>query len=331
MLHVTNGDAAAVPLRQAGLPGEVTIWADPLHDGPVVDGLSDQEWREMRAGFLAASGDGPTRAEVLATLAEWDAALARAPEHEEVVFWFEHDLFDQLILVRHLEWLARLDTALPPMSLVCIDRHPDVPRFRGLGQLSPAQLRALFPAREPITERHVAVALAGWAAFTSPDPTRIERLLATDTAALPFLPGALARHLEEFPAVRNGLPRTEQRALEALSAGPRTGGDLFGAVQDTEERVYMGDLSFYARLRDLARGEAPLIRAVASVPSALSASRETGFSITAGGRQVLEGRADWIRWNGIDRWLGGVHLQGRDVPWRWDTDRRRLVARTDLR
>jgi hypothetical protein len=22
--------------------------------------------------------------------------------------------------------------------------------------------------------------------------------------------------------------------------------------------------------------------------------------------------------NGIDRWVGGVHLQGRDAPWRWD-------------
>jgi hypothetical protein len=22
--------------------------------------------------------------------------------------------------------------------------------------------------------------------------------------------------------------------------------------------------------------------------------------------------------NGIDRWVGGVHLRGPEVPWRWD-------------
>jgi hypothetical protein len=31
--------------------------------------------------------------------------------------------------------------------------------------------------------------------------------------------------------------------------------------------------------------------------------------------------------NGIDRWLGGVHLIGRDrSPWRWDAWRETLVS-----
>jgi len=33
---------------------------------------------------------------------------------------------------------------------------------------------------------------------------------------------------------------------------------------------------------------------------------------------VLAGRADQIALNGIDRWIGGVHLTGRDGGWRWD-------------
>ena len=36
------------------------------------------------------------------------ARLALEPyqDHEEVVFWFEHDLLDQLLLIRHLWWLV---------------------------------------------------------------------------------------------------------------------------------------------------------------------------------------------------------------------------------
>jgi hypothetical protein len=40
----------------------------------------------------------------------------------------------------------------------------------------------------------------------------------------------------------------------------------------------------------------------------------------------MEGRADRIKTLGIDRWLGGVHLRGHSVPWRWDTEAERMVA-----
>jgi hypothetical protein len=33
---------------------------------------------------------------------------------------------------------------------------------------------------------------------------------------------------------------------------------------------------------------------------------------------VLAGEADHVTLNGLDRWIGGVHLHGRHTPWRWD-------------
>jgi hypothetical protein len=39
--------------------------------------------------------------------------------------------------------------------------------------------------------------------------------------------------------------------------------------------------------------------------------------LTAAGRRVLGGDADHVALNGIDRWIGGVHLAGTDSPWRW--------------
>jgi len=48
--------------------------------------------------------------------------------------------------------------------------------------------------------------------------------------------------------------------------------------------------------------------------------REEGgeYWITDTGREVLAGRADQVRLNGINRWLGGVHLVGNEALWRWD-------------
>ena len=39
---------------------------------------------------------------------------------------------------------------------------------------------------------------------------------------------------------------------------------------------------------------------------------------TEAGDRVLLGLADHVALNGIDRWVGGVHLQGPEAPWRRD-------------
>jgi hypothetical protein len=33
---------------------------------------------------------------------------------------------------------------------------------------------------------------------------------------------------------------------------------------------------------------------------------------------VLRGEEDHAALNGVDRWVGGVHLAGREPRWRWD-------------
>jgi hypothetical protein len=46
-------------------------------------------------------------------------------------------------------------------------------------------------------------------------------------------------------------------------------------------------------------------------------NRATGVRLTDTGWRVLAGQADQVVLNGIDRWIGGVHLHGDRVPWRW--------------
>jgi hypothetical protein len=48
--------------------------------------------------------------------------------------------------------------------------------------------------------------------------------------------------------------------------------------------------------------------------------------ITETGRKVIDGRADYIDLNGIDRWPGGVHLKGDKAVWRWDRAFERIVS-----
>ena len=52
-LHGANGTSTTMTIEAARSPGAVSIWADPLHDGPVPGGLTDAQLLEVRARHLS--------------------------------------------------------------------------------------------------------------------------------------------------------------------------------------------------------------------------------------------------------------------------------------
>src|SRR4051812_48416755 len=117
ILHVTNGDSARVLMERSGMPGTFVAWPDVLHEGPTPL-ATGEAWFAARSAYFGA-GD-PSNAEVAEFLRhyrEGDALLESYARFDEVVFWFEHDLFDQLLLIRHLWWLR--GKSGPRFSLVC--------------------------------------------------------------------------------------------------------------------------------------------------------------------------------------------------------------------
>jgi hypothetical protein len=330
MLHVTNGDSAAAGLRASGVPGEILAWRDILHDGPVPAGLTLEELRPVRARYIAEQGWGEYDA-ILADFMQRDTALIDATAEDEVVLWFEHDLYDQLQLLQLLDWFAAYPTQ-GRLSLLCVGAHPEVADFSGLGQLTPAQLAALFPQRHAIAEAELALGRAAWAAFRAPDPTAIERLLSGSAAALPFLRAALERHLEEFPDTQSGLSRSERNILRAIDAGAKRPRDIYRASQQAEAVAFLGDWPVWTRLKTLASVPAPLIAQVSGDPVLASGGGEPGdeflaqrLALTEAGRDALAGRLDWIAAHGVDTWRGGVHLRSPDAVWRWDAATHSLI------
>lgn len=60
-----------------------------------------------------------------------------------------------------------------------------------------------------------------------------------------------------------------------------------------------------------------------------NSQRLTGsVTITPAGAGVLRGREDRVAVYGIDRWMGGVHLQSGTNLWRWDDTRGQVVPDT---
>ncbi|HEY7295562.1 MAG TPA: hypothetical protein VH916_10995, partial [Dehalococcoidia bacterium] len=329
---ITNGDSAAGTIALTGIGGTVLSWRDLLYEGPVPGGLDAGVLRVVRARYIAERG-WATVAEALADLSARDAMLAAGATHDETVLWFEHDLHDQFQLIQILAALAALPDRSGRLHLICIGAYPGIEDFRGLGQLDAAQLASLFPERRPVTAAQIELAVRAWRAFRSADPRAIEAVLEDGTAALPFLGAALRRHLEQFPAAEDGLGRSERQILAGAARGAATPLALFAANSSGEEAPFLGDTSFFELIAGLAAGAVPLLAASdggallpPGRPEAGEQFRRQQLTATEAGRSVLAGTADLVRLNGIDRWLGGVHLHGARSAWRWNRSEGRLVA-----
>jgi hypothetical protein len=280
-----------------------------LHEGPV-PAVDDDELREVRAGFLAVDA---------ATFEERDAALADGRDGAYVL-WFEADLYDQLQIAQILDRLARLDVAPERITLICIGEHIGFARFGGLGELEGPQLAAL-PARVavPLTAEAMELGRRAWAAFRAPDPRGLAAIVSSRSPVLRFLPEAFDRLAREYPSTRDGLSLTERRLLAAVADGAVTAGSAFVRAAAREARPFLGDAWAYAAIDRLARADTPLLQAARPV------GRTAAVSLTDPGRAVLAGNEDHVALNGIDRWVGGVHLEGRDVP-RFDEGVEAVVA-----
>jgi hypothetical protein len=315
-LHVANGDCTTDLIHKAGLPGVSSVWADVLHDGPVPGGLSDAELLPVRAKFLAdgsPADGGPDDA--AAELTRWRAVIQDVSSYDEIVLWYEHDLFDQLNLIQLLTLIGQNPPAGKRVSLICIGSFPGREHFKGLGELTPAEIAPLFDTRQPVTAAQYALATRAWDAFRASDPRAVEALVrgAADMSALPFLEAALRRHLEEFPWTPDGLSRTERRVMQLMEAGPIAFADAFPRVHDGEKAFYIADLSLQDMIERLAASSPPLVVS------------GRALTLTDTGRAMLAGEIDRVAHCGIDRWLGGVHLNGRCATWRWNPTTQRIV------
>jgi len=243
-------------------------------------------------------------------LLEQEQLLDHVREEGEVVLWFEHDLF---CLANLLYLLSRL-TKVHRLSLIWCARP--------LGTQEDAEIFQQYHSRYAVAPAMMNAAAMAWRAYISEEATDLNKLLDADFVDFPFLRDGFVLHASRFPSLRNGLGEVEQRALAGIEGGATDFAALFAHFDQSPPRFGFGDGEFLRHLRRLATCAVPMI-------TITEAENETPpkalFALTPAGRNVLEGKVDFIELNNAGFWLGGAHLT-RARLWRWDGALRRLVS-----
>ena len=87
-------------------------------------------------------------------------------------------------------------------------------------------------------------------------------------------------------------------------------------MHDGETAHYITDTSFFDLANALATSTPRLVNLNLENPKGSEMPVGT-IELTDEGRDLLRGGSDRVKLCGIDRWLGGVHLEGRGPAWRW--------------
>ncbi|HEY4391735.1 MAG TPA: sigma-70 family RNA polymerase sigma factor [Paenibacillus sp.] len=310
MLHIVNGDSVADKLKESGVQGEILVWREVYPHGPVFREMSGDNLKQ-RAQYLQQTLGIPPEVYIQGCK-EQEQVLQNFANYDEVILWFEHDLFDQTMLCYLLNWFSHQSLGSTKLNLLCIGAYPGIKLFRGLGQLSAKQLQTLSGTWQSVGPDQLQLGRKVWEAYTSEEWSKHVQVVEEDTEALPFVQAAFQAHLDRLPSRDNGVGIIEQVTLEAVSAGIVHPYELFHHVGDRLHVLGMGDLEYWYHLRKMTEEPYPLlqVQGLDTFPDYKHTDpsfRQCVIRLTDLGQQVLSGDANWLKLKGADEWYGSYH------------------------
>lgn len=310
ILHILNGDATREIFEQSSLEGDMIVWREMLCEGKAPATEELPRFFEERAAYLQQVY-GLDRKTYLDTIGEDYKKLGKAAGYEEVVLWFEFDLFCQVNMLFVLYYLKKLNPVVPSVSIVQLHKHPEVPNFRGLGMLRQEHLPPLFEQRVYLQEEDWQLAADAWEAYRSEDPLALEQLSYHRTERLPYLGIALQAHLKRLPGKENGLNAVEHFFLNRLSLGKLRERDLYYQFWD-ELKIYgFGDFQLDIYTQRLQQ-------------AGVVERNDEMLCLTGLGQEILNAEENYLSFACQDNiWIGGIPLE--HTPWRWDDEEGKVV------
>lgn len=304
-LHIVNGDSAAGSLKAALhlSRDRILVNEDMLSCGPAPATDDLGVWRSARERYLKeimASPDfsfGEYAADGLLTNAE------RLRQERAVAVWVGLGLPEQLLLAWVVFLFDRLELDLSKLEIFQFETLRPTQNVLSLGELSPEDIRDYKPAPHQLSPAEADELRHLWKVYTSDDPAALSSYVA-GSSAMPIAHRAIRELLYRYPDVRSGLRVWDECLLRhTLDKGPRAV-RVIGHTLGSMSLDWLGDMHLFRRLVGMADVRSPLI----SLTGSRESMRDCEVRLTSFGHDVLAGNANTVQENGIDDWIGGVHL-----------------------
>ena len=290
LLHITNGDSLTDRLKALNLKGDIITWREMLCEGKTLTNVGSESFWKTRFEFLNKNYKVSKSWFVEKTLKEY-RSLCNHKQQDQIVLWFEYDLFCQINMLAVISWL-KTHRKYAHISLVCSGNEDETDKMYGLGDVSDEKLLELYENRTELSMNDIEFADYVWQLYCSDNPIRLENLTDFKNNQFDYLSDAIKAHLKRFPTIKNGLNDIENHVLQlSFEKKPKSKRDLVRTVL-TDQGVYGFGDSQYDRIITTLR---PLYSSFNPV------------RLTKKGKEILEGKTSYystIQDN--DAYLGGA-------------------------
>ncbi len=215
-LHITNGDKTTNHLKSIGYTGVFITWREMLCEGKTSIDIGSENFWKTRFNFLKSSYKVTKKTFIDFTLKEY-RNLCQKKNQEEIILWFDHDLFSQINMIAIISWLKRYRSG-EKISLINCNSLKISNQLIKLNQLNNEQINKHYNNRAELSQDDIEYADYIWQLYCSNCPLRLETIYKYNPMS-PFihLSKAIEMHLKRFPSIENGLNSIENHIIKTAS------------------------------------------------------------------------------------------------------------------
>ena len=212
-LHVTNGDSLNDRLLTMKIEGDYAVWREMLCEGKTIVDLTSSAFRKTRVDFFKnnypdqAGGYDEKFGSQLAIIAD-------AHQYEEIVLWFEYDLYCHINMLACISFIKSRGYK-GNVYLVCSGRVSGEKDLFALSQLSEMQLLSHYNDKVLLNNHDLFIADDLWRLYCGKDPLKLDPKRAKDSN-FTYLSNCISAHKERFPSAITGLNTLETNMLRLI-------------------------------------------------------------------------------------------------------------------
>jgi len=212
ILHIVNGDSLAEQMQELNLPGELIIWRELLCEGPTQQEINS-DFFKIRKKYLRQTYNISSENYEERFMTEVKR-LKTFKDYNEVVLWFEFDLFCHINMLAAISCLAKKDKSTP-ISLVCSKKLEGEKEFQPLSQLGPKELKNHYENSIKLNTEDIEAALLIWELYCGNNPMKLKPQIKV-TTNFEYLSSCIRAHIERFPNSKTGINTLERNVLKLI-------------------------------------------------------------------------------------------------------------------
>lgn len=248
-LHITNGDSLNDWLLKLQIDGDFAVWREMLCEGKTTYKIGDERFINERRAFLETDYDIKTNDYENKFISQLEI-ITNFQAYDELVLWFEYDLFCHINMMACISYLVQLNCKLP-IYLVCSGRITGEKELKGLSEITQDQLLDHYKNKVLLTGNDLLLSDKIWRKYCSEDHSQLQPILAKESS-FTYLSNCLSAHKKRFPEEHSGLNTLEAHILKLIKKHQITSErQLCGYVLNYQGYYGYGDMQISKMIKRL--------------------------------------------------------------------------------